>query len=317
MPVSFSVIITTYNAEKFVSRAINSVLEQTYPAHEIIIVDDCSTDQTIELIERNFSSNPTIRIIRQPQNGGPAAARNAGIQAASADWIATLDADDAYAPIRLQRLAALIDRHPDADMVADDLTFYDDGIGQEVKRANAINGHMAPSVSLADYLQHNAADGQSTDWGLLKPCFRRAFLIEKHLLYPGNLRHGEDFAFVVSLLLAGAHFVLLDEPLYIYTQRFGALSKKSSEVTRTSVAYGGLARHAQELKKLPGIAGTPITKWLDRRSQGLMKMDDNHFFAQTVRRKDIAALVKRTLERPIFAFHALQCIGRAIRRRVG
>jgi len=104
-----SVIIPAYNSEKFIRRAIDSVLAQTHPAAEIIVVDDGSTDNTGEIVQ---SYGPPVQYLHQ-ENAGPGAARNAGIRAARGDWIAFLDHDDEWLPEKLQVQLDLLQRHPD------------------------------------------------------------------------------------------------------------------------------------------------------------------------------------------------------------
>jgi glycosyltransferase involved in cell wall biosynthesis len=107
--VSVSVIIPAYNSEKFIRRAIDSVLAQTHPAEEIIVVDDGSTDSTGEIVQ---SYGPPVQYVRQ-DNAGPGAARNTGIRAAQGDWIAFLDSDDEWLPEKLQVQLDLLQRNPD------------------------------------------------------------------------------------------------------------------------------------------------------------------------------------------------------------
>ena len=106
---SVSVIIPAYNSENFIRRAIDSVLAQTHPAEEIIVVDDGSTDNTREIVQ---SYGPPVQYVHQA-NAGPGAARNAGIQAAKVEWIAFLDSDDEWLPEKLQVQLDLLKRHPD------------------------------------------------------------------------------------------------------------------------------------------------------------------------------------------------------------
>ena len=121
---SVSVIIAAYNAEAFVGRAIASALAQTLAPLEILIVDDCSTDGTRAVLDAAAHKTPTIRVIAMARNGGPSAARNAGIAQARGEWLAVLDADDAFAPTRLATLTAFAEL-TGADFVADDLAYYD------------------------------------------------------------------------------------------------------------------------------------------------------------------------------------------------
>ena len=104
-----SVIVPTYNRAHTLPRALDSILCQSLPPEEIIVVDDGSTDSTEALIRHGY---PQIRYLRQP-NGGVSRARNLGIAAASGDWIALLDSDDAWLPGKLAAQQAALGDHPD------------------------------------------------------------------------------------------------------------------------------------------------------------------------------------------------------------
>lgn len=108
---AFSVVIPLYNKQAEISRTLKSVLAQTHPPSEVIVVNDGSTDGSRPEVEK--FDDPPIRIIDQ-RNQGECAARNTGIRAAKEDWIALLDADDEWLPGHLAALAALIRDFPDA-----------------------------------------------------------------------------------------------------------------------------------------------------------------------------------------------------------
>lgn len=112
--IAISVIIPTYNRANLVPLAINSVLAQTHPAAEIIVVDDGSAQDMREVLAEYGSK---IQVIRQT-NTGLSGARNTGIRAARHDWIAFLDDDDEHAPDRLARAAESISRYPKATVHA-------------------------------------------------------------------------------------------------------------------------------------------------------------------------------------------------------
>lgn len=110
MGPTISVIIPTYNRAKVVGRAVESVCAQTIPAHEIIVIDDGSTDDTGNVLE---AFKGRIHCILQ-ENAGVSAARNAGIRAAKGDWIAFLDSDDQWFPDYLETQVKSICQYPDA-----------------------------------------------------------------------------------------------------------------------------------------------------------------------------------------------------------
>lgn len=95
-----SVVIPAYNAECWVARTLESVLAQTYPHLEVWVIDDGSIDRTAAVVEEIAQQDPRVQLIRQV-NAGVAAARNRGIQAATGEWIAPLDADDLWFPEHL------------------------------------------------------------------------------------------------------------------------------------------------------------------------------------------------------------------------
>jgi len=103
-----SVIIATYNRAHVVSEAIDSVLAQTYRDFEVIVVNDASTDNTVQVLGRYGNQ---IRYLRRETNGGCAAARNDGIRASTGEFIAFLDSDDLYEPNRLESAISFLDKH--------------------------------------------------------------------------------------------------------------------------------------------------------------------------------------------------------------
>lgn len=106
--MKFSVIIPVYNRSKLVKRALLSVLNQTEPAAEIIIIDDGSTDETPQTLKKFVGD---AQIITQ-KNSGVSAARNAGLKQAAGEWIAFLDSDDEWLPDKLKMATEFIEKHP-------------------------------------------------------------------------------------------------------------------------------------------------------------------------------------------------------------
>jgi glycosyltransferase involved in cell wall biosynthesis len=104
-----SVVVPAYNAAAFVRRAVDSVLAQTWASRELLVVDDGSTDGTLDVLA---SYGERLRVLTQA-NAGPAAARNHGLRAARARYVAFLDADDRWLPAKLERQVALLESRPE------------------------------------------------------------------------------------------------------------------------------------------------------------------------------------------------------------
>ena len=122
-----SVVIPAYDRERSIARAIAAVLAQTYPAIEIVVVDDASTDGTAARVEA--IGDPRVRLVRHAKNRGAAAARNTGVEAARGAFIAFQDSDDDWLPEKLARQAAHMASLPD-DYVATFCTKIDYGCDQ-------------------------------------------------------------------------------------------------------------------------------------------------------------------------------------------
>ena len=118
MPQAVSVVIPSYNGAAYIEEALASVFAQTLPPAEVIVVDDCSTDGTPQLVRREQATAPMpVRLIRLAKNcGGPAQPLNIGVQSARSPFISFLDQDDRMHPQKLETLAPLLQQHPTAGL---------------------------------------------------------------------------------------------------------------------------------------------------------------------------------------------------------
>ena len=113
--IKVSVIMPAYNAAAYIAESIKSVLSQSYPYWELIIVDDGSTDKTKDIVQSFVAKDTRIKYLWQP-NGKQAKARNTGIEHASGEWIAFLDSDDLWMPSKLEQQLLSI-KNNDADVI--------------------------------------------------------------------------------------------------------------------------------------------------------------------------------------------------------
>lgn len=252
--VRVSVVVAAYNAAAFISRAIDSVRAQSLPAWEIVVADDCSTDATCEVVERFAAADPRVRLLRATANGGPSRARNRAIEAARGEWIAVLDADDAWRPQRLETLLALAQAE-DADLVADNLVFYDDHAAAEVGVAFA--PQSAPKVLTAALVVASERPWPTFRFGFLKPMVRSAALRRSGVRYDETIRFAEDFLFLTELLFRGCRGALCAEPMYVYTMQHNSAAGRKSATSRSTYDPRQRLRIAEHLQAAYGGAAGP------------------------------------------------------------
>lgn len=216
-PPTVSVVIPAYKAEQTIRRAIDSVLAQTVPAHEIIVVDDGSPDQQAAVVE---SYGPPVRLIRQP-NGKTAKARNAGLDAATGEFIAFLDADDYWEPQKLARQLAIFDIHPEVGTVAG--AWFTQEPGEE-RTAGKLSAGVRPDRVL--HLQGTRAFRLAVSLWTGTMMVRRGVLGDDRFV--SGLEPAEDRDLWVRLVAKAPTYVS-SEALATYSLTPGSISRSSVE----------------------------------------------------------------------------------------
>lgn len=120
-----SVLMTAYNAEQFVGRAIESILNQSYENYEFLIIDDGSTDNTVEVIQKYWARDQRISVFFNRENKGIAYCRNFLVARAQGKYIIWQDADDISIPRRIENQVGFMDKHPDVGICGGWLQFFD------------------------------------------------------------------------------------------------------------------------------------------------------------------------------------------------
>jgi teichuronic acid biosynthesis glycosyltransferase TuaG len=107
--ITVSVVIPSFNSAKFILSALRSALNQTYKSIEVLVIDDCSTDNTVAIVQNYAMYDPRVRIITSAENSGtPAHPRNLGVRHAKGEWVAFLDADDIWHPQKIEMQMELL-----------------------------------------------------------------------------------------------------------------------------------------------------------------------------------------------------------------
>jgi glycosyltransferase involved in cell wall biosynthesis len=274
-PLAVSVVMPVYNGAQWLPAALESVLGQTLSDIEVLVVDDASTDESARLAEGYAARDPRVKVLRQPSNRGPAAARNVALDRARGTWVAIVDADDEIRPDRLRLLAEAGEREH-ADLIADGILFEGRGPGAPAELMTwRCDGPGLERLS-AEALIRSGTLGRRRSLGLLKPLIRRRFLDDCGLRYAEDLRFAEDFNFYVRALFCGARFVLYPESHYVYRQR--PASARPREVTR--ITRQALSSSQRLRAAVPAAGSSRLSAALDEYDQRWLLMS---WFAQLKR----------------------------------
>jgi succinoglycan biosynthesis protein ExoO len=213
--------MAVYNGAAYISRAIESVLAQTEGNLELIVVDDGSTDKTVEIVEGYGRRDTRVRLITGQARGGPGHARNIGIAIAQGEWIALLDSDDWYSEERLEVLLKSAEREG-VGLIADNQSFV---FGEGFKPHDMLVKNRRHGISKIDLigLLENDIMGRESNYGLLKPLIRRNIIVLNKIKYINSLRYGEDLIFLLDCIKVTGYLLLLNEPHYFYRKHRNSL----------------------------------------------------------------------------------------------
>ena len=315
----FSVIVPVFNGARTVGRAIDSVLAQTWPAHEIIVVDDGSTDGSAEVVRRY---GERVTLIRQA-NRGVSLARNRGVEAASGDWLAFLDADDWYLPDRLRWHAEWIVRDPALDFLTGDYEYWrPDGslIGRSMENTEAgrrllrrAAGRPRVEMTLADFepfIDHHFGDTHT----LSLP--RGTFIALGG--YPPGRAVCEDVNLLIRLCARSRRAGVICEPMAVYLIHPQSATRTDG-LRAQRLTLQALLPLAQPLRSAPlavrrGYAGCLRRARLDLASASLRAGRRHEAIAAVLPRlveapgavalRDVASVVRGLFQRRLVATQA-------------
>jgi CDP-glycerol glycerophosphotransferase len=240
MSPALSVIVTSYNIEDYVERALTSVLEQDFADSEIVFIDDGSTDRSLKRAARLLKSVPNARLIAQA-NGGPGAARNAALAQCSGDYVVYLDGDDWYAPGAFALLWAEVKDTP-ADIVLSNRQRYFEGKKQYDDKIGPFFAKRRGTVAeLPEVLNVIGAPSK---------LFRRQFLVENAITFPVGMS-SEDFVFSYNAYRLAQSVSIVPELTYIIRRR-----KKHNSLTQERLSEFNLVSRFRQIEMTQEIVNT-------------------------------------------------------------
>lgn len=225
-----SIIIPCFNAERWVSEAIDACLEQTYPHVEIIVIDDCSTDSSLEIIQ---SYGDKIIWERLPENKGGSYARNRGLTLSKGEYIQFLDADDFILPKKIEIQINFLEK-TQADVVYGDWRYQ---------------GHQSNGVIFLDQIEKPLMQTDILQsllenwWTAVASILYRRTIVEKSGGWDENLSAAQDRDFLISVVMSGANIVYQPGCYSIY-RRYGNVTVSTASKPRW------VENHCKVLKKV-------------------------------------------------------------------
>lgn len=213
-----TVVTPSWNSEKYIGSTIKSVQAQTYTNWEMIIVDDCSTDATVEIIKKASEEDSRIKLLVQPENGGAAKARTRSMLAGTGRFVAYLDADDIWKPDKLEKQLKFM-KEKKCGFSCTSYEVIDDA-GQPVNKYI----HMLPKVDYVGFLTNNLLQtvGIMVD----------TKIVDKKLLVMPDIRRRQDAATWLQILKAGHDCYGLDEILAEYRRSNNSLSSNKMKAVK-------------------------------------------------------------------------------------
>ncbi|MGO7041049.1 glycosyltransferase family 2 protein [Rhizobium acaciae] len=225
-----SVVIPTYNRQDYILESIKTVLDQTYDRVEILVVDDCSTDDTLNVLKTVVDER--LRVLQLPRNSGGGAARNFGIDAAKGEYIAFLDSDDVWLPkkleVQLERLLAT----PNQAVIVYTNLIEDRGD----TKTTVINSPKKPDQNVCEYLFLNWGKSfiQTSSW--LMPTD-----VARTVRFDDDLRIHQDWDFLIRAEILGYGLLAIEDPLTVW--------RIDDRKDRVSLASDRLERSLTWIKK--------------------------------------------------------------------
>lgn len=226
-----SVVVPVYNCEEYLPQCVDSILKQTYPALEVILIDDGSTDQSIEICDSYGMKDDRVKVVHQ-KNAGAAATRNKGIELATGDFLTFVDSDDWIDADMYEQMVETIENN-DCDIAICDCV-------KEKGSSSALYTHQLP-YGLYSRTENNL--DQYYDQLLISKDFEYSNMVSSYLLlidlnkiprqklsYPENIRYSEDLFFGARLgLLANKVFYLKGYAPYHYRIHSGSVTQEKAK----------------------------------------------------------------------------------------
>lgn len=271
-PAVITVCLPVFNGGPFLLPAVQSIVEQTHKDWRLLVVDDGSTDGSVDRLHATFGADPRIRILRQPHRGVVAAANTALLEA-DTPWVARMDADDLARPQRLEAQLAYALAHPEVDVVT--------GQVQSVRRDGALGGGFARYDAWQNALVTH--EDMAREAFVEMPAAHPTWMMRRErILELGGYRDGafpEDYELFLRALGAGLRFGKVPEVVLEWHDHPGRATRRDPRYSKEAflevkaeylsallsarrvLVWGG--RTARRLGRMLSARGVKVEAWVD------------------------------------------------------
>ncbi len=225
-----SIVVPVYNVAEYLQDCVDSLLAQTYPLLEVILVSDASNDGSAALCDVIAAADGRVKVFHQAENKGVSAARNCGIAAAQGEYFFFADADDTLNPDGIAFLVALLQQNPACDVAA--CGYYINGVAQAEPNATPLVWQREAAITaMFDY---STSVVKGVLWNKL---FRQSVVVAHGLRFDEDAYICEDSLFCLQYLLASAAGSMAYDsvPQYRYIRRSGSAMHSRLTARRVSV----------------------------------------------------------------------------------
>lgn len=224
MNPKISIIVPIYNASLYLEETIQTVLNQTYPTWELILIDDGSTDDSAEICKRYQERDERITY-QYKENGGQATARNLGILLSTGAWIAMLDSDDLWHPEKLQKQVEVIQNQKSIDLCFTNTSYFKNSIENAVENYdNFPYGILDHNRLFKQIYRHNYIANSSVL--IKKSLLEKVGKIDENPVVVGS----EDWELLLRIFKSGAPAFGLSEQLLYYRLHEGGIHNQSTKM---------------------------------------------------------------------------------------
>lgn len=211
-----SVIVTCYNCEKYVEKTLNSLIKQSYKINEIIVIDDCSSDKTRDIVSKIAKKNSNIIFFKNSENKGVSYSRNFAIKKATSDYLMFCDGDDWYEYNAVEELINSATKENADYVVAGYYITYDDGRKISIKFNDLFENNIITKEECISVMPITSSS----------KLISREVIIKNNLEYPLELKNCEELAIIPVSAFYSKKVFYLDKCLYNYYQRSNSSSNK-------------------------------------------------------------------------------------------